>query len=136
MSLKTELHNYLSGYAGLSALVDDNIYPDIAPENSPLPYVIFQIVSADHIRSMTAASDFVARRVQFDVYGSTALSVENVFDQLRGALEAKRGTIGSENLVVLSSGIDTERDDYVDPIDGSQTGKHRRTIDFIIWHRL
>lgn len=136
MSLKTALYSYLSGQSGLTNLVGTRIYPDIAPANASLPYVIHQYVSADHVRHMGGTSDFASRRVQFDVYGATAVSVDNVFAQLRTALEAKRGTIGSENLVVLSSGIESERDDYVDPIDGSQTGKHRRTIDFIIWHRL
>lgn len=136
MSLKSALYSYLSGISGLTSLVSTRIYPDIAPPDASMPYVVYQYVSADHVRNMTSASDFASRRVQFDVYGASALSVDNVFQQLRTALESKRGNIGSENLAVLSSGIESERDDYIDPIDGGQVGKHRRTIDFIIWHRL
>ena len=136
MSLKTALYSYLTGISAITTLVSTRIYPDVAPETATRPYIIYQYVSSEHVRHMTAASDFASRRVQFDVYGDSALSVENVFDALRDALESKRGNIGTENLSVLSSGIDSERDDFVDPADASQIGKHRRSIDYIIWHRL
>jgi hypothetical protein len=136
MSLKAALYQYLSGVSGLSALVDNRIYPDVAPETAGLPYIVHRIISADHVRHMIAASGFVGRRVQFDVYGTTALSVDNVFDELSAALEAFRGEMGSDDLDILSSGIESERDDFIPPQDGSQVGKHRRSVDFNIWHRL
>lgn len=138
MSLKSGLYNYLSGLSGLSALVATRIYPDMAPAQADLPYIVYSIVSSEHVRHTDGASNFASRRVQFDVYGASALSVDNVFMQLRAALESKLGTIGTgpNQVVVISSGIESERDDYIAPTDGGQVGKHRRMIDFIIWHRL
>jgi hypothetical protein len=136
MSLKTALYSYLSTTSAITALVSTRIYPDMAPEGAALPYIVYSFVAGNHERHMGAACDFASRLVQFDVYGATAVSVEAVFQVLSDALEAKRGTIGSENLVVLSSGIESERDDYISPADGSQKPKHRRSIDINIWHRI
>jgi hypothetical protein len=136
MSLKAALYSYLTSQAGLTALVGNRIYPDLAPPNAVRPYIVYGIISSEHVRNMLGASGFCSRRVQFDIYGSSAISCESVFTALAAALEAKRGNIGSGSLAVLSSGIESERDNVVPPTDGSQVGKHRRTVDYLIWHRL
>lgn len=140
MSLKTALFSYLSTNAAMVAVIGtgaaSRLYPDFVPATPGLPYVTYRIVSSQHVRHLLGVSNMCNRRVQFDAFGASALSVEAVFSALSSALEGKRGPIGSENLAVLSSGIETERDEFVDPIDGSQVGKHRRSVDFIIWHRL
>lgn len=136
MSLKTALYSYLTGFAALNALISTRCYPGVAPEAATRPYMVYNIVSSNHARHMTAASEFTSRNVQIDIYADSALTVESVFDALRDALESKTGTIGTENLSIMSSGIISERDDVTPPGDGRQLGRHRRTIDFEIWHRL
>lgn len=138
MSLITGLYSYLTSVAGVAVLVGNRIYPSIAPPDADLPQIVYTIVSSQHVRHMQGASDFCERRVQFDAYGSSAEQVEDVFTALRNALEAKRGLIGDsqENVTILSSGIESERDDYIAPIDGSQVAKFRRSIDYTIWHRI
>lgn len=140
MSLKSALFSYLSTTTGVTALVGSGtacrVYPDMVPEGATTPYIRYRIISSEHVRNMTDASGFAMRRVQFDIFGTSALNVEAVFSALSNALEAKRGNIGTENLAVLSSGIETERDEYVAPVNGSQQSLSRRSVDFMIWHRL
>lgn len=138
MSLKNALYSYLSNDAGVSGLVSTRIYPDVAPPAATLPYMVYSFVSSQHERYMTGASDFCWRRVQFDVYAQSSAVVESVFTAMRNALEAHTGDTGDSpnSIEIMSSGIDSERDEYIPPIDGGQVGKHRRSIDFIIWHRL
>ena len=142
MSLKSGLYAYLSTDSGVAALLGSGtasrIYPDIVPGNAALPYMRFRIVSSEHVRHMTAPSDMAMRRVQFDIYGATSLSVEDVFSALRDALESFEGDMGTgpNAVTILSCGIETERDDTIAPTDGSPVGKEVRSVDFMIWHRL
>lgn len=142
MSLKTGLFSYLSANAGIIALLGTGsacrVYPGLVPEDAALPYIRFRIISSEHVRHMTGPSNMALRRVQFDIFGSGTVSVESVFSALRGALESYLGTMGSGGsaVTILSSGIETERDDTVAPTDGSQVGLEYRSVDVNIWHRL
>jgi len=142
MSLKTGLFSYLSNNAGMAALLGtgsaSRIYPGLVPENAVLPYIRFRIISSTHVRDMLYPANVAMRRVQFDIFGSSTASVESVFSALRSALESYRGTMGTGGsaVTVLSSGLETERDETIAPTDGSQAGLELRSVDFNIWHRL
>lgn len=126
MSLKEALFKYLSGVLNIP------VNPDVS-RRDVRPYLIFQYISADHVRHTLAASGFVARRVQLDIYADTALETDQLAETLRLNLDAFRGNM--EGLEVMGAGLDSERDLFIDPQDASQVGKHRRSIDYIIWHR-
>lgn len=136
MSLKTALFSYLGGITAVTDLVGTRVYPSVAPADAALPFIVYSIISSEHARHLGGASGFVRRRVQFDCYDATPDGVETVFQVISDALEAKTGDIGSEDLSVLSSGIESERDDYTAPTDGTEQSKFRRSVDFLIWHRL
>lgn len=109
----------------------------LASPNLARPYVIMQFISSNHIHHMLGSSGFATRRVQFDIYGDTSPSVEATFEALRNDLDGFIGMmgVGDNTTQILSSWLESERDSYVDPIDASRFGKHRRTVDFLITHR-
>jgi len=128
MSLKSELFTYLS------AVLHNRIYTDMAPKSATLPYITHQIISADHSHAMDGPIGRVTRRVQFDIYGATADSVDSQFEELRDQLDGLIG-ISLGNLQIEAIWLDNERDGYIDPTDSSQVAKHRRIVDFMIAHR-
>lgn len=142
MSLKTGLFSYLSANAGLVTLLGSGsasrIYPGLVPENAGLPYIRYRIITSTHVRDMINPNNVAMRRIQFDIYGATTTSVESVFSALRTALESFRGVMGTggDAVTILSSGIETERDDTIFPTDASQVGIEYRSVDINIWHRL
>jgi hypothetical protein len=126
MSLKQALYGYLQ------PILNIPINPDIARRKTR-PYMIYQFVSAEHVRHTLAGSGFCNRRVQFDIYADSALEADTLFETLRNNLDNFRGDM--EGLEIQGSALDTERDLYINPEDASAVGKHRRSADFIIWHR-
>lgn len=130
MTVSNALYDRLSNYAGLSALVSDRIYPNLAPQSVTLPYVVYERVSGTRIRALNADTDLASPRYQFSVYSNSYLEAESVIEQIRAALQRYTGTVGSPGVVIEDCTIESETDFY-----DAQTELHERTMDFLIWHR-
>ena len=126
MSLKQSLSEYLATELGVS------VNPDIS-RRKIAPYVVYQLLGADHVRHAGGGSGFTAKRVQVNIYAETAKEVDDLMELLRDKLDAFIGEMGATE--ILGAALDNEFDGMVWPEDASQTGKHRRTADFTIWHR-
>ena len=80
-------------FSALSSLVDGRVYPDIAPESTPGPYITYQQVGGRSVNFLdsTSASKKNAR-VQINVWADTRLAASDVGrsveDALRTALHA------------------------------------------------
>lgn len=127
MSLKKALKEYLD------TKFDVPITPDVSRQKT-LPYIVYQFIGAEHQRHMLAGAGFTSRLVQFDIYAATALEADTLMETLRENLDNYKGNMGTDNLFIRGAFLESERDDLIDPVDASQTGKHRRTADFTIWH--
>ena len=132
MTLKAALYSYLSGHAGLTALIGERLYPSTAPPGAPLPRITFQRISEASERHQTAAAGLAISRVQFDCWGRSTVEVEDVAEQLRQALETYRGDMGG--LTVRYAMIESTIDQYEPPEDAGERGIHRVTSDYAIWH--
>lgn len=126
MTLKQALYTYLS------PIMDIPVNPDVS-RRDVRPYMTYQYISKDSARHTLAGSGFCARRVQFDIYADTALEVDGLSEVLRESLDNYRGNMSG--VLVKGAFLDSERDLFISPDDASQVGRHRRSMDFIIWHR-
>lgn len=89
MDFEESLFSYLTGYANLSALIGDRLYPpDDVPQNVQLPYCAYTIVSRQREESMGGYAGVQQRRVQVSVFGNTYKQAKNVVEPLIVAMEA------------------------------------------------
>ena len=111
--LKDALYARSQAVAGLTALIGTRFYNVQAPQQTAMPYVTFQIVSADRVHVM--GRDTLGRpRVQMDSWGHDRQEAENVNAQVVAAFNRWSGTVASvvvKDTVTLSDGIDIEADD-------------------------
>lgn len=82
------LFTYLSGHAGLSALVGDKIYPDKIPQKVESPYIRFFEVNREKIYSHQGYSNSSIYSIQITSYSSTKAGARAIADQVTAAMEA------------------------------------------------
>ena len=103
------LYSYLSGYAGLVALVSKRIYPTIMPNNVILPAVSFQRISTERTHAFQADVALTSATYQISSWGKNDTvkkgyaHADAVSKQVRAALQNYSGTMGSTtvNAVLL-----------------------------------
>lgn len=106
------LYARLTSFGGLSALVGSRIYPNIIPQNSTYPCIIYGRVAAEHFHCMEGSSGLVAETYQIDIFATSKSSAEAIAEQVRLALQGYRGT--SAGVAVNGVLLTDTRDDYSD----------------------
>lgn len=131
MIVEEALAARLEGFAGLSALVADRIYPLALPQEPTPPAVVFLKVSGPRDLTQSGASGLVNPRFQVDAWAATYSSAKAVAEQVRLALIGFSGTMGGASGVYVSGvNLDNERDLYED-----ETRLYRVSLDFTLWTR-
>lgn len=88
MSPEATLNALLSGAAGLVALVGTRIYPDVLPEKTTYPAVIFAREKTERITSISGRSFGAEIVFHIAAWGGTRSQVDAVGDQVEAAVDA------------------------------------------------
>jgi hypothetical protein len=97
----------------------DRIYPLIAPDSAPPPYLVYQRISANTENILSGSSGLINTRIQLDVYATTYAQAQDIAAAIDGLMAAWN----VQNLSVLSQ-------DFYEP----DAKLHRASIDYSIWH--
>jgi hypothetical protein len=129
--LEEGLYTYLTTYAGLVSLISTRVYIQAMPQGVTLPCMTFQRVSTP--RSHThdtggAGNDLASPRFQFDAWATTQKSAKAIADQIRAALNGKKGTIAT-GVSINAALVNDEVPSYE-----SDTKLFRVRSDYVIWH--
>lgn len=88
MSAETEIFTALSGAAGVTALVAQRIYPDVLPEKTTYPAVVFARVRTEPTYGISGAYFGADVGVQVGCWGTTRTQADAVGDAVEAALRA------------------------------------------------
>ena len=114
------------------------ISPNHAGQDQELPRLVYRVVSREGVRRVQDGPTNLCRvRMQIDVYGDAYSDVVTVSDRVRRLLDGLSGTLGPSGSTVEVDSIALEdQDDLPERAqDGGSGTIHRRSIDFMIWHR-
>lgn len=126
MSIDSALYTRLSGYAGLSALVSNRIYPAPIPQNATYPLCTYQEIDRIPIHVMGGTAGIVHIRYQIDSWATTLAAAKAVAAQVEAALDNYAGT--SDSVVIKNCFLDLgQSSPYSD-----EEGVHRYIQDFLI----
>lgn len=123
--IEAALYEYLTGYTALVTLVAKRIYPDILPQNSPMPAITYQRISTLPYQTRDGAG-YQRPRIQFSCYGNSALGAMQLVQTLETALLAFARSDSPRVDVALIEG----RTQNYDP----DTKLYKQTLDAFIWH--
>jgi hypothetical protein len=119
MVFQADLYTYLHANAGLTALIGARLYPNDAPPDVPVPFVVYYEFATPREQLMSCAIGVSKPRIQYSTYADTYADALAVTDALRAAFAASTYLVTYED----------ER--------GNQdvtTGLHRRDLDVRIVH--
>lgn len=132
--LADAIFNRLSNYAGLTALVDQRIYPLTAPQDGPSPFVVYQVISEVPQSAMGSDTGNIRARVQVDSRATANQGYRQarlVATQVRAALQRYSGT----NATVVIDDIFVDEASGEDIYEDEGGGAYRVRLDFIVWYR-
>jgi len=130
LDLETAIFKHLSTYAGLTALVENRIYPLILPDVVTYPAVTFQMISGVDDHCINEDPDNTEARIQFTAWGKTAADVRNVQAQIKAAFKDFSGIMGGAGGVNVGHVLQAGKFDGYD----DETKTFWRTQDFMIMY--
>lgn len=129
MSIESVIYDRLTGYSGLSALVSNRVYPNVAPQNVTVPFVTYRRVSAERQSGFGEDIGIVTSRFQFDMYATAYSAVRAIAEQVRGALQRYRASATSPEV------LDTFIVNELESFEAEPTLLHRAVTDIQIHYR-
>lgn len=131
MSLKEDIYTYMSTNAGIIALTETRIYPNLATSRATFPYITFERIDNRSEHHMLAASKLARATYEISCWSDTAASLDAVAEAVRNAFDGFIGVMGST--IVRRARVEQNSDDFIDPTDGSQEGTFGDRIDVSLW---
>lgn len=91
MSAETIIYSALSNWPAIQAVIGPHVYPDEAPEGTPVPYIVFERSSTQPV--WTVHGQLVAQEVTMTVYcvALTRLQADDIGDDATDAMSATGG---------------------------------------------
>ena len=119
-----DLRAYLLAQGSLTELIGNRLYPSVAPEKTPTPYVTYFEVSSYGSHDLPIAFP----RYQFSVFDTRYLTAKNVAAELRSILQRYKGRMGNTRVIqgVWEGGRELYEQD---------TGLHHIPTDFRMIYR-
>lgn len=130
MTIEEALEHQLKSAAGLVALVQDRIYPGVAPQAVTIPYVTYQKTGDPRIHLMGADPDLSAPRFLVKSWGKTMGSAMAVAAQVRAAIQDSMTTWGGKDGVVVQRCFLEDQAKDFEP----DTKSHCVLQEYTIWH--
>jgi len=106
------IYNLLSNDGPVSTLVDTNIFPFLAIEDIPAPYIVFESGGVEPTDTKDGVSCLDKEVWDVSMYSETLAEVEDLADKVRTVLDRYSGTV--ETLVIQSTTFQGEDGAYDD----------------------
>jgi Protein of unknown function (DUF3168) len=132
MDLDTALFQSLTQHTGLFDLLQGRVYPVLAPTQAQFPFLIYQQIGYDGVQHMRGAGALARSTYQLDSYGVSQVSVRQVAETVRRALDGFHGLLSQvdvRQIALVSQAVFVEDDE-----GGGQEMYYRVSQDFDIWH--
>lgn len=116
-TIEGALYYRLSNTSGVTDLVGTRIYPNEAPQNDPLPRVIYTVESQDRGHAMSGADGIPSCLFWIDCEGSYGQTV-SVSEAVRAAMDGFKGAVSGFN--VRGAFLEDQEDIPNYPIHGEE----------------
>lgn len=126
------IRTYLVAQSGVSDLISTRMYPDILPQDTAFPSIVYAVISDITEHHLSAASNVSRSLIQIDCFASSRLSANALAEAVRAEMDGYRGSAGSES--VLASHMRNRSFSYDMPDENDDVGLYRVMLEFLVWH--
>lgn len=128
--------------ADIQTLIEDRIYPLVAPQKASFPRVTYQRISTEYDEHTLGPSGLVRSIIQIDTWSKGAKQAATLAELIRRALHGHQGrvTMGegsdAESIYLNAVLVENQQALYEPPQDGSDRGIHRISTDYLVWFSI
>lgn len=127
--IQRAMRDHLAADPDVANLVADRIGPVRAATSRKLPYVTYQIISQSRDYHLLGPSRHVTANVQFDVWSDDAVEADTLANAVRMAFDGFYGVMGDQAVSVEGTTVTGPSTSFEEPVDGSQDGTFRATLE-------
>ena len=80
MTVEGDLYQAMKGFVG------NRVYPDVAPQNPALPFIVYQQVGGTPLNFLSGVPDKRNGRFQINVWGETRIQAASIARQVEDAI--------------------------------------------------
>lgn len=131
--IRKELYTHLAASAAVAALVADRVYPSLAPQGTPRPYLVLTSITDLAEAHMAGPGDVGESLWQIDCYADTPEDADSLALAVDDALDGFHGAIAGRP--IFAAFRESGRDAPEGPTDGSEFAIARRILEYRFWHR-
>ena len=129
MEIGKAIYNILSNDSDIQAFVDDRVFPNVAPQTTELPFIIYDVTGVQPNDTKDGASTLDTNDVMISCYSETYSQASDLAQKIRVAMDRiNEGTYGGEQ--IQSSQFQSYNDIFDDT--SGDAGIYRKALDFEI----
>tara|TARA_Y100000310_G_scaffold239557_1_gene243183 strand:- start:1870 stop:2286 length:417 start_codon:yes stop_codon:yes gene_type:complete len=131
--IEDAIYEHLVEAAAISAVVGSRVYPNLLPNGTTYPALMYRPISSNRDQTHNAETgSFVKSRWEFNCYGASYTEATTLARAVRAELESYQGDLGAngKTYAVDNIEIDGPRASY-----DQDVGTHKLQIDAMIQHR-
>lgn len=131
-NIETAIFDILRGDSTVYGLVSSRIYPQIIPQNTALPAIIYSQIAGPRQHTLESTDNMVPSRWQFTCVAETYAELRGLSDAIRGVLDSYMGVCGT---VEIQCAHFIDENDLTDVLPGTdKLRRYMKAIDFYIWY--
>lgn len=133
MILEEALYKHLIADNTVSGIIGTRLYPEMLPEGTALPAMVYQRISRDGLIAHDGPTGLATVRMQLTLLAASYLTLRTLAEAVRVVFDGKRQTIGgSGGVVVHESYVDNDFGSYGELSDAM--GRYVDRMDIILLH--
>ena len=128
MEIGKAIYNILTNNSNVFAIVGNRIFPNVAPQTTQFPFIIYNVVKADPSNTKDGVSTLDVISCMISCYSETYSDCTDLSKKVRISLDRLSGTYDSEKIQSIEF---TDYNDIFDDTSGD-SGIYRKALDFNI----
>jgi hypothetical protein len=125
MKVGLAIYNILTDNGEVDAIVSGRVFPNVAPQTTTFPFIIYDVEGEDPNDTKEGASTLDVDNITVSCYSKTYSEASDLALKIRTALDRQSGTFGGVNIQSI------QYDGYNDIFDDNhEDGVYRKAIDF------
>ena len=99
MEIGKAIYNILSNDSDIQAFVDDRVFPNVAPQTTEFPFIIYDVTGVQPNDTKDGASTLDTNDVMISCYSETYSQASDLAQKIRVAMDRiNEGTYGGEQI--------------------------------------
>lgn len=132
MKIEEVMYSLLKNDTSIKAMVNDRIYPLVAPQSTTFPFLIYQESGHSRLPSIKGNTQMRTFRCRIDGYSENYADAKDIRDAVLGKLVNYKGTSGNVDIQYIDQ--EDTSDEHLPPVHSDERGIFGAGLDFVVYY--